>query len=462
MSRWVFLLVCAGGLLAAVADPTPSLSPPADPVVPPAASSKNTNSSRVETKDAPASASVPVADQAAPSPVAHTTASSSAPSSYRPSEYLPDSIGAITVRPVPEPDEDMPPFLQQTDYYLHHHDSVSAADYLEKVAESPNLSPRDRARAILELADCLHAVHRPADELTWLKLWIQLYPDRPEVGAVAYRMGTLYTQLGLSGLARDSFYFALSNAVNHGQVQDAADLAQYSRLTTGTLWALAQNEYQSGDWARAAELFDRYAHEAQGADTNSLARAAYLRADCFYQLRQGGQATSAYQQALKDHPFHPLAPSARLRLYHLDVLAGHPEQAQAELEALVWTVRTVWPKDEALWQQRTAELLLELNRRDGTVLPPLLKKSSTLAAQDKAWQADLGHYDRLASLEATIPQATLASAKLTSPSAKAAGLREQDDLAAMQQAIDGLAPVTVVQEPAPKNPNPDPSPYSNP
>ncbi len=320
-----------------------------------------------------------------------------------------------------------------------HHDSQMAATYLQKVVVNPDLSARDRSQAIMELADCLGETGQTADELCWLKIWMQLYPARPEVGAVAYRMGALYTQMGLSDLARDQFYLALSSAVNHGQVQGAAELDQYTRLTCGTLWALALNEYQAGDWARAAELFDRYRHEAQSPAPGSLARAQYLQADCFYQLRQNAQAATAYQAALKDNPFHPLAPEARLRLYHLDMLAKQPVQAQGELEALVWTVRTVWPKDEAYWQQRTAELLLALNRQNATVLPPLVAKSAQLRTQDKAWQAELGHYDRLAKLEATIFQSNTSTAQPSpAPSGTTTGLSEQDDLRAMRQSIDAL------------------------
>jgi TolA-binding protein len=303
------------------------------------------------------------------------------------------------------------------------------------VVVNPDLSVRDRSEAILVLSDGLAAQQQLGDALCWLKIWMQLYPSRPENGAVAYRMGTLYTQMGLSELARDSFYLALSDAVNHGQVQGATDLEQYTRLTVGTLWALAMNEYRAGAWARAAELFDRYRNEAQSPPAGSLAHAQYLEADCYYQLHDRDKAASAYAQALKEHPFYPLAPEAHLRLYHLDMMAKKPDQAQAELQALVWTVRTVWPKDEAYWQQRTAELLLALNHDNVETLPPLVKKSAALGGQDKAWQADLGHYDKLASLIATIPDHTPA----TSPRQKA-GLSEQADLTAMSQSIEALAP----------------------
>ncbi len=426
MSRWFFLVACGCGLLA-TRGATPSLGTPTDP-----------------------GATVPATATIAPAhphpPAAVTSTADSRPLPQGDSD-IPDSVGAVTARPVPESSEDLPAFVQQANYLVSHRDNLAAADYLEKVALSPRISARDRARVILQLADCLQATHRLGAELCWLKIWMQLYPDRTEVGAVAYRMGAVYTEMGLTGLARDSFYLALSNAINHGEVQSAADLAQYTKLTTGTLWALAENEYGSGDWQRAAELFDRYRHEAPSADAASLARAEFLQADCYYQLHQAGPATAAYQAALKDHPFHPLAPSARLRLYHLDIVAGRPGEAQQELEALIWTVRTVWPKDEARWQKQAAGLLLALNRRDGAVLPPLLAKSGQLAGPDKDWQADLGHYERLARLGATLSQASPAHEAFPPAPAPARGLGEEDDLAAMQQSIDGLAPPKLSDHP---------------
>jgi tetratricopeptide (TPR) repeat protein len=441
MSRWFFLLACGCGLIAARGATAP-LAPPPDPVV-----STPVASTLVPLEKKTPAAVPPSPAVTAGNPVATVPPANSIPFHHNESD-LPDSIGAVTVRPVPEPDEAVPAFLQQADYLIGHHDRVAAADYLEKVALNSAVSARDRARVILELADCLQAAQRIGAELCWLKVWMQLYPDRSEVGAVAYRMGALYTQMGLTELARDSYYLALSSAINHGQVQDAGDLAQYTLLTTGTLWALAQNEYGAGNWQRAAELFDRYRHEAPSADARSLTRAEFLQADCYYQLHQADLARTAYEAALKEHPFHSLAPSARLRLYHLAIVAGHPGEAQQELEALVWTVRTAWPRDEARWQKETAELLLALNRKDGMVLPPLLAKSVRLAAQDKTWQADLGHYDKLANLEATIPQAGTPPCDASSPTmVKGRGLGEQDDLAVMQRSIDALAPPTISDHP---------------
>ncbi len=419
MRRW-YLLVALAAALTAARGAGANLAPPPDPAMP-------------AKKPAPISAP-PTTPVVAAQPPANSVP-------FRHDETdIPDSIGAITVRPVPDAEEAEPAFMKQVDYFKQHHDPDMAISYLSKVVVNPNLSTHDRSEAIVVLSDCLAAQDRVGHALCWLKIWMQLYPSRPEVGAVAYRMGALYTRMGLSDMARDSFYLALSNAVNHGQVQGTADLAQYTRLTVGTLWALALNEYKAGAWARAAELFDRYEHEAQSPPAGTRARGLYLQADCYYQLHDCDRATAAYTLALKEHPFYELAPEAHLRLYHLDMIAKKPDQAQAELEAMVWMVRTVWPKNEAYWQQRTAELLLALNHNNLATLPPLLKKSSVLGVQDKAWQADLGHYDKLASLIATLPDSMPSTPSPSPAGAAAAGLGEQADLTAMSQSIAALAP----------------------
>jgi tetratricopeptide (TPR) repeat protein len=387
----------------------------------------------------------PAAKPVVTPPSLSSSASATSPSYVDPESL--DSEGALTLRPVPDPTEKLPPFLRHAEYLRSHHDDASAAEYLQAVVTNDaDISSRDRARAILDLADSLQAVQRPAETLCWLKIWMGLYSGRPETAAVAYRMGRMYTQMGLPSLARDSYYLALSFAINQGQVQNPDDLQHYQRLTNGTLWALAENEYQAGQWARAAELFDRYRREAPMASPGSLVKATYLQADCYYQLRDAARATAAYTAVLEQHPFHPLAPQARLRLYHLDMLANQTAQAQGQLQALIWTVRTVWPQQEAYWQKQTAELLLALNHRSGKLLPPLLAKSGRLRGQDKAWQGELDHYDKLAKFQAdTMPTIhPQASADAAMP-----GLREQDDLMAMQHSIADLAPPRITAPVAP-------------
>ncbi len=327
-----------------------------------------------------------------------------APAMPQPLATPPDSIAPANLDPLsprqkPDAPEELPPFLKRADYLRDHNDTVLAIAYLRQVASNRDLSPPERARAILELADCLTARNEDAEALSWLKIWLELFPGRPEAGAVAYRTGTLYSRMGLFDLARDAYYRTLSSTVNQGEVQSAEDLKQYTRLTEATLLGLAENEYNGGQWARAAKLFDRYQKAAPTASPASRARASFLQADCYYQLKQADQAQGLYEQTLQQNPFHPLAPEARLRLYHLYLLKNDPIRAQQELQALVWTVRTVWPQDESYWQKRTAEFLLTLNKSNTTVMAPLLQKALDLPPEGKPWQATLDHYSRLVAFQ---------------------------------------------------------------
>ena len=356
-----------------------------------------------------------------------------------------DSTGTVTVRPVPLDDfnapENLPLYIQRVEYLRKHNDNILAIAYLREVLANADLAPRYRARLILELADCLDSQHQDAESLCWLKIWTELYPARPEIGAVAYRIGTHYEQMGLHDLARDAFYMALAHTLNQGQVQNAEDLKQYVRLTVGTLWGLADNEYQSGQWARAVELFARYRREAVSAGSASLEKAAFLQADCYYQLKQTDEATNLYEETLAKHPFNPLAPQARLRLYHLYVLKNAPEKARQELQSLAWTVRTVWPKDEIYWQKQTAEVLMALNQKNDSVLPPLLQQSAQLPPEGKTWQEALDHYDKLVTYQAVTTRANMDSpVNLSSKSGTRGRFVEEDDLLAAGRCLDQLFP----------------------
>jgi tetratricopeptide (TPR) repeat protein len=363
------------------------------------------------------------------------------PLSNRNDGEIRDSIG-VSARPIQDVEEKTPYYFQHVDFLRQHNDLILADDYLRQIITRGNVLSQYRSRAILELADCLEAGKNHAESLCWLKIWMQLYAARPEFGAVAYRMGTLYRQMGLPDLARDAFYLALAHTVNQGEVKSEEDLKQYTRLTEGILWALAANEYQNGQWARAAELFQRYRQEATSTTAHSQEEAAFLQADCYYQLRNTPAATALYEETLKDHPFNPLAPQSRLRLYHLYIVQNAPLKAQAELEALVWTVRSVWPKDEAYWQKQTAELLLAINQKNVVVLPPLLQESALLPPEGKTWQEALDHYDTLVGYQAATMHSNMD--KILGSSAKPSDsgvLAEERELLAMDRQMNQVLPL---------------------
>lgn len=351
-----------------------------------------------------------------------------------------DSLGTVAVHPTTDVPEEAAPCFRQVDYLCKHNDPVMATSYLRKVVANGNVLPQDRARAILELADILGANHQEAEALCWLKLWTELFQARPEYGAVAYRIGALYSHMGLTSLARDAYYLALAQTINQGQVKSGDDLKYYARLTNATLWGLAANEYQSGQWQRGAELFQRYEKEATGASATSLEKAAYLQADCYYQLRQADKAIALYEGTLAKHPFNPLAPQARLRLYHLYMTKNETEKAKEDLEALAWTVRTVWPKDEVYWQRQTAQLLLALNQKNVDVLPPLVQKSAQLPAEGKSWQEAISHYDALVAFQAETTRKFMDKPGASSKVGDHSGLPEDNALLALGRDLDQVLP----------------------
>jgi outer membrane protein assembly factor BamD (BamD/ComL family) len=352
-----------------------------------------------------------------------------------------DSLGFVSVRPLPDASGDLPPYLVRVNYLRAHGDNILAISYLKQVVTNGDILPQYRARAMLQLADSLCTEHREAEGLCWLKIWMELYPQRPEIGAVAYRIGALYTKMGLPDPARDAFYLALAHTINEGQVETADDLRRYTQLTVGTLWGLAANEYQSGDWKRAAELFARYRKECPTAPPLSLEKAAFLQADCYYQLKQTDQAAALYAGTLMAHPFNPLAPEARLRLYHLDILQKKPLAAREELQSLAWTVRTVFPKDEIYWQKETAQMLFDLNKKNMDVLPPLVQESAQLPPEGKTWQEALNHYDSIVTDEVETANANMdASVNLAGKAGGRQSLPEQADLQQMSRSLNQLLP----------------------
>jgi outer membrane protein assembly factor BamD (BamD/ComL family) len=359
---------------------------------------------------------------------------------YAPSSFK-DTQGEPPLKPTQDVKEDTLGCFAHAQYLRDHHDPVLAISYLKEIATNGNVLSQDRARAIIALADTLESCGEDAQALCWLKMWCELFPGRREFAGVAYRVATLYDKMGMTDLARDAFYLSLAHAVNQGQMVDHNDLANYNKLTTATLWGLAANEYEAGQWSRAAELFDRYRREATAATPFSTEKSEFLQADCYYQLKQADDAIKLYSTTLAQHPFNPLAPQARLRLYHLYMTKNEPAKAQAELESLIWTVRTVWPKDEPYWQKETAQLLLAINQKNADILPPLVKGAALVPPQGKTWQETIYHYDALVSYQVVkTGGVTGHQADSFAKVGDKNSLEEQKDLLAMDSQLNQVLP----------------------
>jgi tetratricopeptide (TPR) repeat protein len=384
---------------------------------------------------------------ASPSSDANAAASLPEPSTLPAHAYaqdvggIHDTVGPKPQRPPLDVVEPEPDCFKQVESLRSRHDPIQAIDYLRKIVVNGDIRPQYRARAIIELSDLLDTQGDAAEALCWLKMWGQMFPARPEYSAVAYRIGTLYNKMGMPDLARDAYYLALGHAVNQGTLKDDAELKNYQRLTNATLWGLASNDYQAGNWKRAEMLFDRFRKEAIQANPLSKEKAAYLQADCAYQQRDTDSAIALYEDALAKHPFNPLAMQGRLRLYHLDMIKNQPQKAHEELEALAWTVRTAYPKDELYWQKQTAQLLLAVNQNNAAVLPPLVQGSSQLPPEGKTWQEALSHYDALVSYQLVTTHSTApARPGSFAKTGDNHSLSEQQDLAAMNSRLDQLLP----------------------
>jgi outer membrane protein assembly factor BamD (BamD/ComL family) len=401
---------------------------------------------------APAAQLTPPPDAPAPAPGPSSADATAAPDLPEPADLhdkgfaqdvggIHDTVGPKPPKPPVDVVEPEPEYFKQVDSLRARHDPIQATDYLRKIVVNGDIRPQYRSRAIIELSDLLDTQGEPAEALCWLKMWGQMFPARPEYAAVAYRIATLYNKMGMPDLARDAYYLALGHAVNQGTLKNDADLKNYQRLTNATLWGLAANDYQAGNWKHAQMLFERFRKEAMEPNPLSLEKAAFLEADCAYQQRDTDGAIALYQDALAKHPFNPLALQGRLRLYHLDMMKKQPQQAHEELEALAWTVRTAYPKDEVYWQKQTAQLLLAVNQANAAILPPLLQGSAQLPPEGKTWQEALSHYDALVSYQLVSTH----SAVPVHPGgfAKAGdnhSFSEQRDLAAMNSRLDQLLP----------------------
>jgi hypothetical protein len=120
-----------------------------------------------------------------------------------------------------------------------------------------------------------------------------------------------------------------------------------------------------------------------------------------------------------------------------DVLQSRGEDA----EALVWTVRTVWPKDEAFWQKQTAQFLLAINQKNADVLPPLVKQSTQLSPEGKSWQDTINHYDALVSYQVVKTSAiTDSHADAFSKVGDKNSLEEENDLLALNSQLNQVLP----------------------
>ena len=131
----------------------------------------------------------------------------------------PDASGALTIYNQPDSDK-LTPFLRQAEYLRTHRDTVMLISYLQQSLFDPDISDLDRSRGMIELADA-PSRGAPPGRCDGLAETLAATAPGPsgEAGAVAYRLGSLYTQMGLPSLARDTL---LPGAGQHGELWPGA------------------------------------------------------------------------------------------------------------------------------------------------------------------------------------------------------------------------------------------------
>lgn len=236
-------------------------------------------------------------------------------------------------------------------------DRILARHLLEGVLKRPDLSKDERALAILLQASISLENGNVAEAIVWLHTWLDEFPAHPELPYVHFLMGQCYLEIGAFERARDAFYNTLSTTVVKASNTDEPLSSYPLMLSKVTKWALAETEYQRGDWERARELFSRFKN--QEPDVEVLVEGAmYREADCAYQLKRIDDAMASYENALAVGPFHPFAPEAWLRLIELYGAKENEEKQTEAMRSFIWVVQNLDPENSDYWQERCGYFLM--------------------------------------------------------------------------------------------------------
>jgi tetratricopeptide (TPR) repeat protein len=237
-----------------------------------------------------------------------------------------------------------------------------------------------------------------------LNRWLELYPEHPEAPMVSLELGRLYQTSGADERARDSFYRTLTSTLAKAAMSSRVNVEHAQLLTKIAKWEVADSEYHNANWRRALELFDRFL--TQHIESGVLVESAMFRkADCYYQLRDGDNAVASYRMALALAPFHPFAPEAWLRLFHLYSLRGGNKERVEAIESFIWLVNNLNPEEQEYWQQRLALFLLRTSQSTPEQLLAIFESFPTDPA-NQGWQRVRQTYaDLLARQNTASPEA---------------------------------------------------------
>ena len=107
--------------------------------------------------------------------------------------------------------------------------------------------------ALLELALTAQEADQPARAVQILAQYVDRYRDDPNAPEVLLRQGLLYRQMGADSMALSKFYGVMTTVLNL-----KLDKSGYhERLVLQAQTEIAETRYQEGEFAEAAELFER-------------------------------------------------------------------------------------------------------------------------------------------------------------------------------------------------------------
>jgi TolA-binding protein len=223
---------------------------------------------------------------------------------------------------------------------------------------------------------------KSSEAIVRLSAWLEQFPDRPEASNAYLTLGQCFREMQATYRAREAFYRTLTSAVAKAAKSDKVDLSTPQLLRKAATWEIAESEYQSANWERAEELFQRF--REQNPESTELSNTAlYRQADCVYQLGDMAKSTEKYETALAVSPFHPFAPEAHLRLITLYGIADNPKKQSQALESFIWIVKNLHQDQSSYWQQRCAALLLDNLKSDPQKQSALLNELVTFQSSEE-------------------------------------------------------------------------------
>lgn len=146
------------------------------------------------------------------------------------------------------------------------------------------------------------------------------FPDHPNAEMAWWYLGNSYYQAGQIDDGKRCFS-TLLNRYGNGKWAAAA------------AYTLAADNYNKGEYAFAAPLFERFA--ANAAKPEERPRGNYLAGNCYRLLGRDREAVGAFKKVIDDPAGGLFAPQAKVALGHLSLKAGKLQEALAQFEEVV-------------------------------------------------------------------------------------------------------------------------------